>query len=68
MLSVIATILTAFGLSSRDPNRKYTFYRFALYINLAACKYSTAIATMFYITLKMNLFVIIFKMLASMSN
>ena len=38
VLSIIATILTSFGLSSRDPNRKYTFYRFALYINLAARK------------------------------
>lgn len=36
VLSIVATILTSFGLSSRDPNRKYTFYRFALYINLAA--------------------------------
>lgn len=38
VLSIIATILTSFGLSSRDPNRKYTFYRFALYIDLAARK------------------------------
>jgi hypothetical protein len=36
LLAFTATILTGFGLSSRDPNRKYTFYRFALYINLAA--------------------------------
>lgn len=36
VLALIATTLTSCGLSSRDPNRKYTFYRFALYINLAA--------------------------------
>ncbi|XP_075680680.1 transmembrane protein 47 isoform X1 [Dermatophagoides pteronyssinus] len=36
LLAIIATILTSFGLSSRDPNKKYTFYRFALYINLGA--------------------------------
>ncbi|KAH7636499.1 uncharacterized protein LOC124498413 [Dermatophagoides farinae] len=36
LLAIVATILTSFGLSSRDPNKKYTFYRFALYINLGA--------------------------------
>lgn len=36
VLSIAATILTGFGLSSRDPNKKYTYYRFALYINLSA--------------------------------
>ena len=50
LLSLIATVLTSFGLSSRDPNRKYTLYRFALYINLAACKYTSSYIPFSYIS------------------
>ncbi|XP_015794458.1 transmembrane protein 47 [Tetranychus urticae] len=32
----LATIMTGFGLSSKDPRKKYTLYRFALYIMVAA--------------------------------
>jgi len=34
----LATVMTGFGLCSKDPQKKYTLYRFALYVMVAARK------------------------------
>lgn len=36
ILDIVATVLTAMGLCSKDPTRKYTLYRFALYVMVGA--------------------------------
>lgn len=38
ILDILATVVTGVGLCSKDPSRKYTFYRSALYIMVGACK------------------------------
>ncbi|KAI1309423.1 Transmembrane protein 47 [Halotydeus destructor] len=36
LCDLCATVMTGFGLCSKDPSKKYTLYRFALYVMVAA--------------------------------
>ncbi|GFQ65138.1 transmembrane protein 47 [Trichonephila clavata] len=36
LLDILATVMTGMGLCSKDPTRKYTLYRFALYVMVGA--------------------------------
>ncbi|KAG8195418.1 hypothetical protein JTE90_013875 [Oedothorax gibbosus] len=36
LLDILATVLTGFGLCSKEPDKKYTLYRFALYVMVGA--------------------------------
>jgi len=36
LFDLCATVMTGFGLCSKDPNKKYTLYRFALWVMIAA--------------------------------
>lgn len=36
LCDLLATVMTGFGLCSKDPGRKYTLYRCALYVMIAA--------------------------------
>lgn len=37
---IVATLLTALGLRSKDQRTKYKFYRVAVYVMLLACMYT----------------------------
>lgn len=37
---IVATLLTALGLRSKDQRTKYKFYRVAVYVMLLACMYA----------------------------
>ncbi len=39
-VDLFATLLTALGLRCRDPNKKYKYYRTAVYVMAVACKYN----------------------------
>lgn len=36
LFDLLATVMTGFGLCSKEPGKKYTLYRFALYVMIAA--------------------------------
>jgi len=36
LADIVATIMTGFGLCSKDPNKKYTLYRFSLHVMVGA--------------------------------